>query len=1152
MSEIKLTPEQQQVVDSRGGHLLVSAAAGSGKTKVLVDRVLKYVEEGHNIDEFLLITYTQAAAAEMRGKMVARISDSLAKNPEQAHLQQQLNRVYMAQISTVHSFCGTILREFAHELDLPMDFRTADDVETAILRDKAMKTILDEAYQNMDDPQIAAVIDMLGAGRDDQNLPSLVIKIYNSVHCWPDPKARIEELRKTIALTNCTEPTETLWGKYMFDVFKDSLKNYEKTYARLSRMLEDASDLAPLQDIFDADIAYLQSLGRTETWDELACHGCKFSTWKSVKKPSDPELQLDIKNRRTKIKERVTAAYQSFQIPADEVLQDLRSTSAALGGLLTLVERFTARYTQEKRSHRILDYTDLEHEALRLLIRKDGTPTKAAETIAKRYEQIMVDEYQDSNAVLDAIFTTLANKNNLFMVGDVKQSIYRFRMADPRCFLKRYESYVDYKKALDGEPRKILLSNNFRSYPEVLQASNDMFRLLMSKRVGGLVYGEAESLKTEKEPHGGEAIELHCIDTKELPEDLHCSKEEVEAEFVARRIRKMLDDGEEIRVGDDTKKIEADDIAILLRATKGNAEYYIRALKRYGIESVCGNEDIFNCEEITVLLNILRVIDNPHHDIPLLSALLSPIFRFTADEVAQFRSKQRCGPIIDAMKTTERGRAFLPMLATLRSLSQQNDLQSLLNEIDERLYFRATYPNCTQNFEKLLGIAKSYEDSGRYGLSGFLKYLDLQKEKGVSTELIEKIGAVRIMTMHKSKGLEFPVVFLSGLAKQFSKKDFESNVLVDSELGLASKFVDAKSETIYDTIAFKALKDRLKKENRSEEMRIMYVAMTRAKCRLIMTMCGKTLKQYLKTIAEEMTLPVQEDFVGDVMCPGQWVLMCAMTRTEAGELFQAGGYPIESSVSLYPWKIKYHEGSLFVPSEQAQEAERCTQGVLKLCVPQYAYTNACRTPAKLTATQLKGRTADEELDGMPMLMSQLRFDKPKFETEKTLNAAQRGSALHLVMEHLRYDRTNSAEEVRTEIDRMLSEHRILPEQAEAVQPAQIAAFFQSELGKRIKNASELVREFKFTVMENAAIYDADLSGEQIMLQGVADCCIIEEDGLVVIDFKTDEIKTGEESHRAERYRKQLEAYSRALSRIFEKPVKERILYFFSTQTEQKL
>ncbi len=1142
MAEIVLTKEQQAVIDNRGGTLLVSAAAGSGKTKVLIDRVLKRVSEGHNIDEYLLITFTKAAASELRGKMILQLSELLSKDPENRHLQRQMNRVYLTQISTVHSFCAAVLRQYAHNLDIPADFRTLEEQEGEILQSRAMKNMLDGVYRsNLDNEEIASALTMLGAGRNDSTLPQMILKVYDSIECWVDPKERIAQLRQSLCDNTWHDPIETLWGKYLFDEMQASLHEYISQLERAKAMAYGNAEFEPYLMTFEADIQLLQGLCRAQTWEELRQLPATFRTLKQIRKCGDPDLKERLKKLRDKVKADFNKRMKVFVITAEDLHEELWKTGGAIGGLLTLVELYAAEYRKEKMRRHVLDYGDLEHETLRLL-RSNRT---AAREIGDRFDEVMVDEYQDTNALQDAIFGAIAYKGNLFMVGDVKQSIYRFRMADPTGFLNRYKTYAEYSAAKDGEPRKILLSDNFRSCPEVLGAANDVFRLLMTERVGGLQYGDAEALRPNLSEHGEHPIELHCIDLADMNKEALISKHEIEAEFIARRIKKMLTDGEMIHLREKSRKIEPEDIAILMRSMK-HAPTYIAALNRHGIRCVSSNENFLDSEEMCVMLSLLKVVDNPYQDIPLLSVLFSPIFGMSADEVALLKVQVRDKELYDTLKASERGMKIADMICRLRDLAGQVNVHTLIDYAEEMLCLRALYPHCEQNFDRMLELADAYDRSGGTGLSDFLRHLELKREKGIKVDVLSKKGAVCMMTMHKSKGLEFPVVFLGGLSNQFNFMDLLSDVLIDDKLGIGTTILETERYTKYSTVVRNAISDRIKKENKSEEMRILYVAMTRAKCRLIMSYCASNTAKKLERIATDMTVPPLDTYIRSAQSLGDWILMSAMTRTEAGELFAVAGYSAERTVSEHLWKIRYHTAEKLLPQEMGDADVRQTmRDIPEYCEITYPYLPASAHPSKITATQLKGKHSDDVLAQDIGFVPQLRYVKPRFDEHQALTPTERGTAIHLAMEHLRYDSCTSASELEDELTRLVALRHMTKAQADAVPRDKLLRFFSSELGKRILMAKEVRREFKFSVLVDAADYQHALQGEEVMLQGVADCFLIEEDGIVLIDFKSDRIGEHEISERAEHYRGQLDAYSRAISSIFELPVKERILYFFA-------
>ncbi len=1144
MAEIKLTQEQNAVVNDRSGTLLVSAAAGSGKTRVLIDRVLKRVmEEGCNVDDFLMITFTQAAAAELRGKLIAGLSEQLALTPQNRHLQEQMSRVYLAQISTVHAFCAVLLREYAHELELPADFRVCDEQEAQGLRERVMQSLLEDVYREKDEDHGAAV-DIFGAGRDDKALPALIFKCYDDLCCHRDPEGALNELRERLQYERYTDVGQTVWGEYLLDELRIYLQGCLQRASEACHIIEETPCLQPYQPAFAVVRHTLEAMLEAESWDALRAVPQDYGKLKAIRSCSEPEKKEYVQSIRKSISEGVEKRMTKLAASSQEALEDLKCNAPAMRGLLSMTEQFLKRYAKEKQRRHVLDYNDLEHETLRLLYGRSMSRTAAAKQISERFTELMIDEYQDTNAVQDAIFSAISkNGQNLFFVGDVKQSIYRFRMADPEIFLEKYKAFESYQSAKEGEPRKILLSDNFRSIAPILSAANDVFRLTMTERVGGLRYGDAEALRANnKESLEDTAVELHCIDTSDVPSQPRISREEIEAEFVARRISELLQT-QTLPQAEGFRAIVPEDIVILLRSLTRKAPVYQAALQRYGIRSVCGSENLFETEEIGFLYALLQVLDNPHQDIPLLTVLLSPVLRFSPDALAELRGGQRDGDLFDVLQGSEAAQALLETLQSLRDTAQQESLHTLLDVIDETLGVRAAFPNGQQNIDRLLSLADGFEGADRFGLSAFVQYLTGLCEKGVSADAPESRGAVRLMTVHKSKGLEFPVVVLADLCKKFNITDSTDAVLLDPKLGIGATVYAPEDSVSYPTVAHSAIATRIRRENLSEEMRVLYVAMTRPRYRLIMTCCANGLKKKIASMASELRVPPLPSQIEEAGCLGDWVMMTALTHTESGALYPDAVQG--RCVSEHPWRMTMQDGMDFLPeSATEQRYEETTTTLPEPTAFVYPHTVATQTPSKLTATQLKGRDLDSELSEQAAKPT-LRFSKPRFD-RSGLSATQRGTAIHLAMQYLRYEACTSEQGVKQELVRLVQERFLTEEQAQAVPPRKILRFFQSDLGQHVLHAEKVVREFKFSILEDGAAYDSKLAGEMLLLQGVTDCCIIDGGMLTILDFKSDHIAPGEEAVRAEHYRGQIEAYCRALSRIFGLPIKERILYFFAT------
>ena len=1160
----KLTPQQQMAVDNRGGKLLVSAAAGSGKTKVLVDRLLKYVNDPvdpANIDEFLIITYTKAAAAELRSKIANKLSEHIAANPENRHLQRQIQRLYLTKISTVHAFCADILREYAYMLDISADFHVGDENECIQLRQAAMDEILEEAYAHVgEDADFQAFVDTQGLGRSDALVPQIIEQVYDSARCHLDPKAWCDGCVNNADADRFESPEQTVWGRYLMD---DLFVYLDHQIAAMERCVDAVSVLAGM----DKPVALLRDTVnqmiqlRTSTcWDDVVNRRhIDFGRLTFPKKNDDPSVTEPVKAVRKACKDGLEKKLRLFVDNGAQVLADMEQSSAAARGLMKLVWAFSDNFTQKKRRRRILDFSDLEHCTLDLLLGKHRSgPTAVAKEIASRFREIMVDEYQDSNRVQDAIFDALtAKKQNLFMVGDIKQSIYQFRLADPGIFLEKYASYAPAEEAQPLQDRKIMLSSNFRSGTGVIDAVNDVFVDCMSEQVGGLVYGENEALR-EGIPHiplDEPEIELHCIDVQE---DTYAE----EAAFVAQRITELLDGKHYVRNGDNLRPIKPEDIVILLRSPGSVGLDYQDALEKRGIRCASsGGSDLLLTEEIGTLRSLLQIISNPRQDIPLIAVLASPVFGFTAADLAQIRASGMKCSFYDALRKSDLPKVmeFCSVLDQLRRFSAMGDLSQLLEKIYNLTKFDTIYAAMgsgslrRENLEAFYQLAVDFCSGGNGNLDQFLKHLETLSEKGLLAAAEKSTSdCVTIMSIHKSKGLEFPVVFLCALSKRFNQEKLRGQVLCHKELGLGLCCVDTANRVRYPTISKNAINVQMASEAVSEEMRILYVALTRPKDRLIMTYASQNLAKNVADIASRMELCDRYLMTAEVSCPGEWILYSALQRTEAGQLHKLGGKPSCSKVKKTPWKICVTQAPQAVSvvdcaAEKANDERESivTQDMKEMLSFCYAHTAATATPSKQTATQKKGRIKDQEAlenaqDPEPFTRI---WREASFVDQKKQGTAF-GNAMHALMQYISFDACADADAVHSQISLLRDQGFLTEDQAAMVDAEKIAAFFASPLGRKLRQNKEVLREFKFSILEDASEYGDGLAGEKVLLQGVVDCALIEECGITIVDFKTDYVTQDTLEQVVNRYAVQVRTYADALSRIFEKPVIGKALYFF--------
>ena len=1157
----KLTPQQYQAVHDRGGKLLVSAAAGSGKTKVLVDRLMKYLTDPvdpANLDEFLIITYTKAAASELRGKIAAKLTERIAEDPENKHLQKQMQRLFLTKISTVHGFCGDLLREFSYKLDVAADFRVADENECQEIRQTVLTELLDRAYaENMYDPDFRAFVDSQGLGRTDNLVPDLILKVYDSARCHLDPEGWLDTCVRDSDMQNMEDVSETVWGRYLMENLKISLQAQIRVLNQCIALADEVAEFDKASQNLRDVLYQLEYLYSRERWDDIVAHNAidygrlTFPT----KRNPDPETSERIKAARNACKAAMDKLLRSFTDPSEQIFQDLIQCGGGVRGLVNLVRQFDVAYTRAKRGRRVLDFGDLEHKTLDLLLGKSrSNPTITAREVGKRFREIMVDEYQDSNGVQDAIFTVLTEeKHNCFMVGDVKQSIYQFRLADPGIFLKKYREYVPAETAEPGQGRKVFLSHNFRSGPEVIEAVNHVFRTCMSPQVGGLAYGDAEALRegVPHEPLADNATELHVIGVREDTYD-------EEADYVADRIQTMLREGTLIRKGDALRPVEPEDIVILLRSPGSVGSHFQRALEQRGIRcSSGGGMDLLQMEEIATVRAFLQVIVNPRQDIPLITILASPVFGFSADDLARIRSVDRKISFYEALTSCglKKAEDFLEILRQLRQSARMNPLTQLLESCFHLTRLDSIYAAMEggearyANLQTFFQLAADFEKGKVRDLTQFLEHLDMLEGRGLISAGSSAAGCVTIMSIHKSKGLEFPVVFLSGLSRMFNRESLNAQILCDKELGLGLSVADREKRIRYPSLAKRAIMVKTARESISEEMRVLYVAMTRARDRLIMTYAVKKPESDLQDIALRMDFD-PELLCSGVTCPGEWILQAALSRMEAGELHLLGGRPQQVQSHPFNWKICIGEAEEREKTETTQEdcfrplpdnAQAQLEAALSF---RYPWSMATQTPSKQTATALKGRNKDLEAAEKTKQETSVRnWRVPSFASTAPEGRTV-GSAIHAAMQYVRYQNCIGLEGVREEIRYLVANGFLSEEQGDLADCRMIAGFFDTELGRRLTAGAACLREFKFSLLDDGNNYGEGLSGEQVLLQGVIDCALLEPDGITVLDFKTDRVTEENLPEIVERYRLQVQTYARAVSRIYELPVKASYLYFF--------
>ena len=1268
MAETKWTKEQQKAIDTRKCNLLVAAAAGSGKTAVLVERIIKIItneKEPVDIDRLLVVTFTNAAASEMRERIGEAISKELDKNPDSTLLQRQLTLLNRSNITTMHSFCLDVIKNNFHTIDLDPSFRIAEETEAILLKQELLQELMEDRYDK-NDQGFLALVECFGSSKDDKPLAELITNLYSFSMSGPWPEKWLREKAEEFNLGHDFDISTTAWGQVLLESIKIELFSARDKLRAAEEICDETSGLEGYGDTIREDLALVNRLIEALDKDFNALYKefklADFSKLKRASKEADKEAQEAVKAIRDEVKKKLKAIKEDiFTLSPEEMVESLKEMYPVMKALSQIVIDFDKLYTEKKRERGILDFNDLEHLCLQILteLNEEGeiVPSPVALAFREKFEEVLVDEYQDSNNVQETIINMVSRKltdqPNVFMVGDVKQSIYRFRQAKPELFLEKYNNYsMEEEEGREG--RKILLFKNFRSRLEVVNSVNYIFKQVMSKTVGELDYTDIEALNLgasfdEIDEEGtvvGGATELHIIDKsgeagedsaeesfQDFDEELRAASNsllleeeelddvQIEARMVARRIKELLspEGGTVFKVYDknlkDYRPVRYRDIVILLRATSQWAPVFVEELGIEGIPVYAdSNTGYFQTVEIRTIMSLLQIIDNPYQDIPLLAVLRSPIFGFTPEDLIQIRMIDREKYLYENLSFFLEGESelALSLLSQVKiyeeSLKEkvENFLTSLAKwrkmsihmPIDEfiwYLYMDTSYygyvgamPNGSQrqaNLRILFQRAKQYEQTSFKGLFNFINFINRLRsssgDMGSAKTLGENEDVVRIMSIHKSKGLEFPVVILSGCGKQFNLMDLNKRILYHEELGYGPDYVDYQRRLTFPTIKKVAIKKKFKLESLSEEMRILYVAFTRAKEKLIIT--GSVAN--LEKSAQRWCYAANQgqDSVADYeVVKGKnymdWIGM-ALAKHKDGKIIRdiaESHVNITSQDELSTWEVKLWKKHHIVIDKNVEsvdktvtdsdkgliieknERDKYSEEIRRRLDWKYKYIDASKIPANISVSELKRAAAEDLDDGSSFnLIKTQNIKKPKFlQEEKGLSPAERGTALHFVMQKLDFNKIYTTQQIQQQIDSLVEKAFITEEQAAAVNPFKILKFFKSPLGQRIlklhKEGGKIYREVPFYIDMPATTINPSLpketyDNEMVRLQGVIDTYFEEEDGIVLLDYKTDYV--GEEvkvEDIKERYRIQIQYYSDTLEKVMGLPVKEKYLYLFYT------
>ncbi|HWR22384.1 MAG TPA: UvrD-helicase domain-containing protein [Feifaniaceae bacterium] len=1153
------TKAQQDAIETENVNLLVSAAAGSGKTAVLTERIVRLVCAGTDIDQFLVVTFTEAATEEMKRRISARLHQAAREeiDPELAsRLRREALSVGRANISTLHKFCLYILRRNFHRLGLDPGFRPADEVQSSMLLRQALEETAAKRYETED----AAFLALLHGAGGEENVFSHTLKLHRFLMAQPDPWAWLTRAEAQYSLTG----EEFLEHPALYALCGDLQAEARNQYDNLRRARElTPAEYAATRSLLDMELAQTGALllDKIQSLPQYRAQLLSVSFGRFTWPRGD--VEPDLKKRVTTLRDRARKEIQRQQAllarPLEEEAEFYSLISPQVGALCAFVRDVDARYAEQKRGHGVVDFSDMEHLALRAL-REEETRT----ALKNRFRYIFVDEYQDSSRIQECLIESVRREDNVFLVGDVKQSIYRFRQADPGLFLNKLGTYTGE----EGAPgRQIHLNTNFRSERPVIEAVNAVFSRIMTKEAAELTYDDTAALKCpENMPQNSmlAGVECHIIERgdaaagpeaaedaleQEAAADDDAAQEEqgaaseeeeayiagdVEAEamLAARRIRELMED---IRCPDKnggTRALKYSDFAILLRSQRRAAEAWAQTLAKMGIPAyVHLTGGYFDAIEVQVFLNLLRVIDNRRQDIPMLSVLRSPVFHFTVEELITLRTDCNAEAWIDRLilcsrQDTPLGSKALQVILLLTKYKRESLLVPLPELIawlmDETGYYDCVgaLPNGKErqaNLDALIERARAYADAGfPLDLWSFLQYMD----KAAATAQLgcAQAGAadvVRVLSMHASKGLEFPVVFCAGLGQGFNRLAGQDDIAAEPSLGLGLRV--RVGHVRRDTLFRQAITSRLLREQLAEEMRILYVGMTRAKNRLILI---GSMKNAWETAQELQTAELTPAYCIKAKSALSWILPVAMQTSALPVDFCTRGNPASIHVSLPE-----------TPQEREEQAQMFA--VLRERFDwRYPHMAATGIPTK------------RSVSGLMHAHSVSLREAPAFARERAgITGAQRGTYAHAVLREIALSRVpagNAVSFVREEMDRMVAKGLLSAEQAQAVDARDIAAFLKSPLGLRLRSSPKVERELEFAANVDVERLPLEGTGEQVLLQGVIDCCFREDGGWVLLDYKTDALLPHETPFdAANKHIGQLTLYASALETLSGLPVMER-------------
>ena len=1200
MSEVKWTEEQSQAIHEKGSNILVAAAAGSGKTAVLVERIInKIIEEEIDIDKLLVVTFTNAAASEMRERILNAIYKKIEEEPTNLRLQKQITLLNKSNICTIHSFCLDVIRNNFYEINISPNFRIGDTAEIELLKEEVLDELFEDLYLK-EDEGFLKLLEIYTSYKDDEPLKDIVKSIYNFIQSAPFPEKWLAEKVKLfdIDIEN-TDFAETVWGKIILNNYKECIEENILGLKKIKKELEAENELEKFSQAIRLDIENLESLlVNLNSWDksyELA-KTFSFVRWPSSKKINS-ETPAFVKEKRDMINAKFKKLKDSiFIYTSAEVLSDLKNMYEVLNLLQAIILKFNENYKKAKLERNIIDFNDIEHLALKILIKdEDGkyVPSEIAKKYQDKFEEIAIDEYQDSNMVQEYILTSISKGNNIFMVGDVKQSIYKFRQAMPELFLNKYKTYKLKKEKTEADDLKIQLFKNFRSRKNILDTTNIIFQEIMSKDLGDVDYNEDEYLNlgaNYEEPQlenidfAGKT-EINIINLEDTTKDSQEDEEDnvkteriensiLEARYVAQKINELINSNYYVLdKKEGYRKVTYKDIVVLLRSTTELSPIYEKEISDLGMPVYSETStEYLNSVEIQLIMSCLKIIDNPMQDIPLVTVMRSMIGGFTDNDLIEIRLADKYENFYESIvkariQVNEELRnkidSFLELINQWREASEF----LALDELIWKIYMDTGYYNYVglmqngklrqANLKMLFERAKQYESATFKGVFNFINFIDKLKlrnnDLGAAKIIGENENVIRIMSIHKSKGLEFPVVFLSSTGKNFNLKDLREKILIHQEIGFGPNYENSELKIEYPTLAKEAIKMVSKRESISEEMRVLYVALTRAKEKLIITGIEKDLQKSIESKEKELQIYESEDnskinpkILESYKSYLDWIeLVYLKNKIKNSDIFE---FNVVSKTEILNQTVESETERKDVLKDIANKkvSKENMEKIKNILEWEYKYKDSTEMPSELSVSKIKELSKDtEEKIGITL-------KKPNFLIEKTeLTPAEKGTIMHLCLQKLNYKEEYNLEKLKNMVNNLVNKEIILPKEAESVNYNKILAFLSSNVWKEMQTAKVVEQEKAFYLNLKAnEIYQNDAEDE-ILVQGIIDLYYItNNDELVLVDYKTDYVENNNEQSLEDKYNIQLEIYKKALEESLNRKVDK--VYIYSTWLNKEI